>query len=41
MVSVPYGDRVYLNEARNSEIRNFVLVSVPYGDRVYLNPYYV
>ncbi len=36
-VSVPYGDRVYLNTAAGDGPAYPIRVSVPYGDRVYLN----
>ncbi len=36
-VSVPYGDRVYLNHCQVIKHQSLGGVSVPYGDRVYLN----
>ena len=37
MVSVPFGDSIYLNVAMALNGEKFSTVSVPFGDSIYLN----
>ena len=38
LVSVPFGDSIYLNLCNKRGINVYHNVSVPFGDSIYLNP---